>query len=283
MTLKINPLKEHIAAEVEGVGLTAPISDETFAELREALYRYAVLVFHGQDITDDQHVAFTEGFGTVELTIPSDPIGDGGPIGVLTNVDKDGNLIPPDDSRVLYAKANSLWHSDGSFRRKPLKASFLAAKVVPPEGGATEYASLVSPYAALSDEKKALIEDLKAEHSIANSREKIAPGLMSEEFLKDTPPVEQPLVREVADAGVKALLVGSYAGKIIGWPTDKGLALLDELLEWCVQPQYVYRHEWLAHDIVVYDNRLCLHRGTGWDRKSYKRILHRTTLAWDGA
>ena len=283
MALKISPLEEHIAAEVAGVDLTAPIAEETFAALRKALYRHAVLVFHDQDITDDQQVTFSAGFGAIENTIPSDPIGDGGPIGVISNVDKEGNLIPPDDGRVLYAKANTLWHSDGSFRRDPLKGSILCAKVVPPEGGATEYASLVAPYEALSDERKAEIADLQAEHSIAHSREQIAPGLMSEEFLKDTPPVDQPLVREISEAGVKALLVGSYAGRIIGWPVEKGQELLKELLEWCSQAQYVYRHEWAANDIVVYDNRLCLHRGIGWDRKSYKRILHRTTLAWDGA
>ena len=282
MSLRIKPLSEYIAAEVDGVDLTAAIGEETFAELREALSRHAVLVFHGQDITDDQQVAFSKGFGVLEMTIPSDPIGDGGPIGVISNVDKEGNLIPPDDSRVLYAKANALWHSDGSFRKTPLKGSILAAKVVPPEGGATEFASLVAPYELLSEEKKAEVADLQAEHSMAHSREQVAPGLMNEDFLRDTPPVPQPLVREIPETGKKALLVGSYAGRIIDWPTERGQAFLAELLDWCTQRRFVYRHEWLANDILVYDNRLCLHRGTSWDRKSHKRILHRTTLAWEG-
>ena len=242
-----------------------------------------MLVFHDQDITDQQQVIFSEGFGPLEMTIPSDPIGDGGPVGVISNVGKNGDIIPPEDNRTLYTEANTLWHSDGSFRRMPLKCSFLAAKIVPPEGGATEFASLVAPYVTLSDEKKEEIDDLKAEHSMVHSRAQIAPNLMSDEFLKDTPLVQHPMVRQIPETGEKALLVGSYAGKIIGWPVEKGRVLLQEMLEWCTQAQFIYRHEWLVNDILVYDNRCCLHRGTSWDRGSYKRVLHRTTLALDQA
>ncbi|HCN07154.1 MAG TPA: hypothetical protein DIT01_04410, partial [Lentisphaeria bacterium] len=99
MTVSTNPLTEHIGAEVQGVDLTAPIDEETFAQLRDALYRHAVLVFHGQQITDEQQVAFAEGFGTVEMMMPSDPAGDGGPIAILSNLDENGDIIPPDDTR----------------------------------------------------------------------------------------------------------------------------------------------------------------------------------------
>ena len=78
MPLTIRKLEEHIGAEVQGVDITSPIDAETFEQLRGALYEYAVLVFHDQDITDGQHVAFSEGFGPLEMTMPNDPIGDGG-------------------------------------------------------------------------------------------------------------------------------------------------------------------------------------------------------------
>ena len=171
MPLTIRKLKEHIGAEVQGVDLTAPIDTETFDQLRHALCEYAVLVFHNQDITDEQHVAFSEGFGPLEMTMPNDPIGDGGPIGVISNLDENGDIIPPKDSRTLYTVANTLWHSDGSFKRVPLRGSLLSAKVIPPEGGETEFASLTAAYAALPEQKKTDIEDLIAEHSIAHSRE----------------------------------------------------------------------------------------------------------------
>lgn len=281
--LEVRAIKEYIAAEVTGVDLTAPIGAETFAALRTALYRHAVLVLRDQEITDEDQVRFSEGFGRLEMTIPSDPIGDGGPVGVVSNLDPQGEIIPPSDARALYMQANRLWHSDGSFRRVPLKGSLLAAKRVPPSGGATEFASLVASYAALPEQKQQEIGSLQAVHSLAYSREQVAPNLMSSEFLRDTPPAEQPLVREISETAEKALLVGSYAGSVVGWPTTKGRSLLAELLAWCTQPHFVYRHEWEVHDIVVYDNRLCLHRGTAWDANKYKRVLHRTTLAWDEA
>ena len=282
MPLTIRKLGEHIGAEVQGVDIATPIDAETFAQLRGALCEHAVLVFHDRDITNEQHVAFSEGFGPLEMTMPNDPIGDGGPIGIISNLDENGNIIPPEDSRTLYTVANTLWHSDGSFKRVPLRGSLLSAKVIPPEGGETEFASLTAAYAALPEQKKADIADLIAEHSIAHSRAQIAPNLMDEAFQKDTPPVNQRLVRTIPETGKKALLVGSYTTRIHGLPIEEGKALLKELLEWSTQRQFVYRHTWRVNDLVVYDNRCCLHRGRSWDRGKYKRVLHRTTLAGDG-
>ena len=282
MRLTIKKLEEHIGAEVEGVDIASFIEAETFEQLRLALCKYGVLVFRDQDITDEQHVRFSEGFGPLEMTMPNDPIGDGGPIGIISNLDANGEIIPPEDPRTLYTVANTLWHSDGSFKRVPLRGSLLYAKVVPPEGGETEFASLTAAYTALPEQKKVKIDDLIAEHSIAHSRAQIAPNLMSNAFRRDTPPVNQRLVRTIPETGKKALLVGSYTTRVHGLPIEEGKALLKALLEWSTQPRFVYRHTWCVHDLVVYDNRCCLHRGRSWDRGKYKRVLHRTTLAGDG-
>ena len=149
---------------------------------------------------------------------------------------------------------------------------------VPPAGGETEYASLRAAWASLPEERQALIEDLAAEHSIAWSRQQIAPGLMDDQFLEDTPPAPHPLVRTTPETGEKALLVGSYATHVVGWPLEKGRALLAELLEWATQPRFVYRHEWRRHDLVMWDNVGCLHRGRPWDGR-HRRVMHRTTLS----
>ena len=281
MAFTFRKLTENIGAEVKDIDLTASISRETFAQLRTTLAEHAVLVFHDQEITDEQHVVFTEGLGKIEMTMRNDPIGDGGPVGVLTNLDENGKLIPPDDSRMVYHQCNGLWHSDGSFKRVPLRGSLLSAKAVPPDGGGTEFASLCAAYATLSDEKKASLEGLVAEHSLAHSRDQIAPNLMSKAFLEETPSQNQVLVRTIPETGKKALLVGSYATHIIGWPLEEGKALLKELLDWSTQLQFVYSHKWRANDLVVYDNMCCLHRARPWDGHKYARVLHRTTLAGD--
>ena len=280
--LDIRKLTEHIGAEVGGIDLRGPLTVETYRQLRLALSEYAVLVFRGQEITDEHHIQFSAGLGPLEMTIPSDPIGHGGPLGVISNVDEQGEIIAPDDARSLYTKGNMLWHSDGSFKPIPLRASLLAAKVIPPTGGNTEFASLVASYEALTATKKQQLEGLVAEHSLAHSRAQIGPGLMTDSFLSDTPPVPQPMVRPIPEIGKPALLVGSYTTRIVDYPLQEGRDLLAELLTWATQPEFVYSHQWQVHDLLVYDNRCCLHRGRDWDRGTYKRILHRTTLAGDG-
>ena len=274
-------MTEHIGAEVEGIDIGSSLDDETFQELRDAFRKYAVLVFHDQGMTDEQQVAFSEGFGPIEPSLANDPFGHGS-VFHISNVDEDGRIVPPEDTRSLYQSGNMLWHSDGSFRRVPLRASLLSAKIVPPAGGETEYASLRAAYAALPEAKKAELERLVAEHSMAHSRAQIAPNLISKAFQNEIPPVKQRVVRRVAETDENVLFIGSYASHIIGWPIEKGRSLLKELLEWSTQPQFVYRHTWRVNDLVMWDNRYCLHRGRQWDTGRHKRIMHRTTLAGDG-
>ena len=154
MTLTINKLGENLGAEVTEIDLESPIDDEVFDQVRRAFYKYSVLVFHDQDIDEDQHIAFSKRFGPLEATMVNDHSGGGGWVNHISNVDDKGNIIPPDDNRMLYNTANSLWHSDSSYKKVPARASLLFAEEVPPEGGGTEYASMKASYAALSEEKK---------------------------------------------------------------------------------------------------------------------------------
>ena len=282
MPVTVNKLHEQFGAEIQGVDITSPIDGETAEALRDAFSQYSVLVFHDQEITDEQHVAFSEHFGRLQMTIKSDPYGGGGPINRLSNVDENGEIIPPEDARMKYYFGNELWHSDGAFTRVPFRGSLLSAKVVPPEQGETEYACVHAAYAALPEEKKDSLEGLIVEHSMAHSRAQVAPDLVAEAFQKDAPPVQHALVRTIPETGEKTLLVGSYASHVVGWPIEEGRTLLKELLEWSTQRQFVYSHTWRANDLVMWDNRHCLHRARSFDSARYKRIMHRTALAGDG-
>ena len=275
--MNIKKIGANLGAAVEEVVL-ADLDAESVRTLQASFREHGVLVFRDQPVCDEQQVLFSEHFGTIEPTLPSDPYGGGGPINRITNVDENGNIIPAEDTRSLYQAGNMLWHADGSFRAEPLKASFLAAKVVPPTGGETEFASVRAAFADLLPDQKAGLEGLVVEHSMAHSRSQIAPGLMTEEFSKEAPPVRHPLVRRLPGSGEKVLHVGAYASHIIGWPEEKGRALLKELLEFAIRPEYVISHTWQASDLVMWDNRYCLHRGRPWEFGEYRRIMHRTTL-----
>jgi alpha-ketoglutarate-dependent 2,4-dichlorophenoxyacetate dioxygenase len=282
MTLSINKLGEYLGAEIHGIDLAVPIDDAVVDELKYAFYKYSVLVFHDQDIDDDQQIEFSKLFGPLEPTMVNDPSGGGGWINRLSNVDDEGNILPTSHQRMLYLKGNILWHSDSSYKKVPSRGALLYALEVPPEGGETEYASMKAGYAALAEEKKKAFEGLIAEHSLLHSRNKITPGLMDQKFKDEVPPVPQRLIRKLPETGEKTLFLGAHASHIIGWPVEKGRDLLDELLDWTTQPQFVYKHEWQTKDLVMWDNRCSLHRGRPWDAKSYKRVMRRTTLLGDG-
>jgi alpha-ketoglutarate-dependent 2,4-dichlorophenoxyacetate dioxygenase len=283
MAILINKLSNHFAAEVLGVDLRNLIDDDTFKQIRDAFYEHSVLVFRDQDINDEQQVAFSQRFGSLESSVKNNPYRGGGEfVIVLSNVNKKGEIVPPDSDKMRFLSGNMLWHSDSSFKRIPAKASLLSGREVPPEGGETEYASMRAAYASLPDEKKVLLEGLIAIHDYSYSRGQVAPDLLTQALKDEIPPVPQILIRTIPETGEKTLFIGSHASYIIGWSIEKSRALLKELLEWTTQPRFVYQHKWRRKDLVMWDNRCCLHRGRPWDGRKYRRVMHRTTLAGDG-
>lgn len=210
MPLALRELSSCLGVEVQSVvDLTQPLPPFVVSQLQAALDKHGVLVLRSQPCSDAQHVRFALSFGAVEAPLPGDPAAsrDGEPLFVMSNVDiETGQLIPPSDLRVRYADGNALWHSDGSFRPDPLRASLLSAKVVPPSGqGATEFASLTAAYAALSPSRQAEIDGLEAEFSLANSRRQLKTALSAiashevsetkEVSFSSVPPVRHPIVR----------------------------------------------------------------------------------------
>lgn len=282
MTVTHKKLTEHFVAEVAGVDIAAGVSGEDFAEVERLFNEHSVLVFCGQDIDDDQQAAFSRRFGELEKTIV---INDGGgtEIAIIANVHPETDeIIPPSDPRMVYNSGNEMWHSDSSFKAVPATASLLSGREVPPAGADTEFASMRAAYADLPEESRQRIEGLVAEHSILYSRSLIAPDLFSRDEAAEVPPVRQAVVRENPVNGLRNFYVGSHASHIEGMEIEEARALIRELVEFATRPEYVYVHEWRAKDLVMWDNRCCLHRGTSWDKARHRRVMHRTTVAGAG-
>ena len=161
-------------------------------------------------------------------------------------------------------------------------ASLLSGREVPPEGGETEYADLRGAWDALPADRRRGLPSLVAEHSFVYSRGLIGYDQFTDAERAAVPPVPQAVVRTHPATGRKSLYLGSHASHILGRPVDEGRALLRELLEFATQPQFVYRHVWRQHDLVMWDNRCVLHRGRPWDERRYRRVMHRTTVAGAG-
>jgi alpha-ketoglutarate-dependent 2,4-dichlorophenoxyacetate dioxygenase len=280
VTTRLTP---HFAAQVDGVDITRPLEERAWKEIRAALDEHSVLVFRGQPLDDDAQTAFSRRFGSLEVTRSINPAA-GTPFARQSNLDiKTGEVIPSDDRRMIYQLANMLWHSDSSFKKISSLCSLLSARIIPPEGGATEFASTRSAYPSLPDALKQRVETAIAVHDFSWSRDQIRPGFFTEKERAEYPPVRHPLVRTNPVNGRKNLFLGAHASHIVGMPAEDGRALLKELLEHVTQPEFRYRHEWQEGDLVIWDNRCVLHRATPFDTTRHKRLMQRTTVSGDPA
>jgi alpha-ketoglutarate-dependent 2,4-dichlorophenoxyacetate dioxygenase len=284
MVLAVRQLHPLFAAEICGVDVGRPLDAATVRALNEAIDRYAVLVFHGQELDDERQMAFARRFG--ELELPRSGRADvkrrlRPEISDISNLDEENRLRGRDDPRRFDQLGNRLWHTDGSFRRVPAALSMLYAHRVPARGprgnGETEFADLRAAYDALPEATKAEIEDLVALHDIAWSRGQLGFNDLLFGEKNVLPPVPQRLVRTHPGSGRKTLYIAAHASEIVGWPVPDGRLLLRELIEHATARDFVYRHEWREGDLVIWDNRCTMHRGRAFDEREVRDLRRVTT------
>jgi alpha-ketoglutarate-dependent 2,4-dichlorophenoxyacetate dioxygenase len=285
MALTIRQIHPVFVGEVSGVDLRRPLSRDEVAAIEAGMDRYAVLVFHDQDITDEQQVAFSRNFGEIEnsaggnVTRPEQKRL--GPLmNDVSNLAEDHKPLARDDRRRLFNLGNRLWHSDSSFRAVPAKYSLLSGRIVVDKGGNTEFADMRAAYDSLDDATKAEVEGLVCEHSLIYSRGLLGFTELSDEERAMFRPVRQSLVRTHPVTGRKSLFLSSHAGTIVGWPVPEARAFLRDLTEHATRPENVYVHRWRRFDLVMWDNRQTMHRVRRFD-ETQVRDMRRTTVAGD--
>ena len=275
-----------LAAEVQGIDLTKPLSPEEVAAVHAGMDEFAVLVFHDQPLTDEQQLAFTRSLGEIEHAIGTslrapDEYRLPTTFADVSNLDKNNQIYAREDRRRLFALGNRLWHSDSSFKVVPAKYSLLHARIIPSKGGNTEFADMRAGYDALDDETRALVSDLVCEHSQIFSRQQLGFTDFTDEERERFAPVRQCLVRTHPVTGRKSLYLASHAGGIVGWPVPEARAFLRDLIEIATQRQFVYSHRWRVGDLVMWDNRQTMHRARPFPAHE-PRDVRRTTLVGDG-
>jgi len=282
MAITVVPVTPSFAAEVGDVDLSRPLEAADVAAIKGAFAKYAVLIFPDQQLSQDQHLDFARHFGPLETTIgvyrKDAPLRLRQEFADVSNLAHD-NEVWGKDSRVrMFQLANRIWHTDSSFKRLPAYASLLYARSIAPVGGHTEFADERAAYDALPDETKRRLTGLVAEHSIFNSRARLGFTNFSEEERQGLPPVPQVMVRTIPESGRKSLYLASHAGRIFGMGEREGRALIDELIAHATARQFVYTHRWRLHDLVIWDNRCTMHRGTEFDDLRWKRDVQRATV-----
>ena len=280
----IQPIHADFAAEIFDIDLSKKQSSADVNLIKEAFWKYAVLVFPDQKLSLDQHVEFATLFGPIEMNVNTYQeevkkhrfdyrVSD------ISNLDEEDNILAENSRKRMSGLANRLWHTDSIFRHKPALASALYALTVVPIGGKTEFADTRAAWDALPDKTKNKIDKLIVEHSIFHSRAKIGFTNFTEKEKAALPPSRQVLVRNIPESHRKAIYIASHAMRIIGMSDLEGVALLDELMAHATQPQFIYSHRWRVGDLVIWDNRCTLHRGTDYDEKRFKRDMRRATVS----
>ena len=284
MSASIFPVTPRFAAEVGDLDLRYPIAPDDLAAVRVAFQSYAVLVFPAQDLSAEQHLAFAANFGplerTVQLAMKSEKLRVREEIADVANMGPDGKLWKKDSRmRAFQLQGNRLWHTDSSFKAPTGYASLLYARSVPPVGGHTEFADLRAAYETLPAATKERLRGLMAEHSLLYSRGKLGFTDFNDEERKAFAPVVRPLVRTLPDSNRSTLYIASHVGRIRGLSDDEATTLMNELTAHATQRQFVYTHRWRVGDVVMWDNRCTMHRGTDYDDLRWPRDMQRATTS----
>ncbi len=285
MQLKIQPAdtsRPGFAGLVTGLDIAAGVSKEQAAAIEEAIDLYGVLIFPDQKLNDEQQYQFSEHFGPMEQATGdiaqkserrlSMNIND------ISNLDKDGKVLKRDDRARLFGLGNMLWHSDSSFKTVPARYSLLSGRVVPQSGGNTQFADMRAAWDTLDEALKEECLDLICNHSQLYSRGKLGFDDFTDEERKKWAPVKQRLVRRHPRTQRLSIFLSSHIGGIDNWPVPEARLFIGDLNEHATQPQFVYSHVWKQWDLVMWDNRVLMHRARRYDH-SVQRDLRRTTVS----
>jgi alpha-ketoglutarate-dependent 2,4-dichlorophenoxyacetate dioxygenase len=282
MSITISPVTPDFVAEIGDVDL-GNLAEAELAEVKETFWKYAVLIFPDQKLSANQHLAFARHFGPIETDRVLDqkvtPHRLDQSFADISNLSPEGRIWDADSRQRMYKAGNKLWHTDSSFKRRPGLASLLYSTTVAPVGGHTEFADQRAAYDALPAAMKTKLTGLVAEHSIATSRRKSGFTEFNADENGRLPPVPQAMVRTIPQSRRKSLYVASHAGRIFGMPEKEGAVLIEELIAHTTQRQFVYTHRWRANDLVMWDNRCTMHRGTDYDDLRWVRDMRRATVS----
>ena len=275
MSIEFEPVKPHIGAIVH-VDRASLFTEETARRCREMLDARTVLVFPRAHLTDAEQLAFTDLLGA-RINITSTAVTDRPAEEPVYQVTLDRKI----NRQPEYVLGTFFWHMDGiTVDMPPPKATLLSARHVAAAGGQTEFASTYAAYAHLPEADKTAIDGLRAVHSVAASLRPIADAIPEADRERVTSiglVKDHPIVWKRKN-GRSSLVIGTTADHVQGMSIAHGRALLSRLVEWAVQPDFIYRHHWQEGDFVVWDNTGAMHRVLPYDADS-GRMMHRTSIA----
>jgi len=278
--LTFKPLHPTFMAQASAVDLREVTDQAVLQEIRQAMSQFGVLVFRDQQFDNDEQIEFAKRLDgelhakTSSRVLAKNRYGNEA-LTDISNVGPQGQILANDDRRRMNGICNRIWHTDASFEQPAGRYSMLYARNIPPVRADTEFADMRAAHDALDEQTRQTIADLHVYHSIVYSRHVMGFDFSTEEAAL-LPGATHPLVRTFPD-GRKALYLASHAERVTEWDVPSGRLLLKDLIEHATRPQFLYSHEWAKGDLVIWDNRMTMHRARPFDDVKYKRELTRVT------
>ena len=271
MNIEVGPVSGGVGVEIHNVDIKQGLSDSAFETLRDAFVTHGLIFLRDQDITPDEHIAFAQRWGDININrfFPR-----------LDGYDQIATVTKEPDQIVNIGGG---WHTDHSYDHVPALGSILIARETPPVGGDTLFACMYKAYDTLSDGMKQTLEGMKAVHS---SRHVFGEQSNYRETLKDrfsnaedaTQDAVHPVVITHPESGRKALYVNpAFTLHFEGWTTAESQPLLDYLYAHAAQLEHTTRFQWAPGSIAFWDNRCTWHYALN-DYHGTRREMHRITI-----
>ena len=255
-------LHSDFGIEVEGVDLAALDAERDYPALRRLFETQSLLLFRGQDLDDAAHMRLASLFGPLEDRGDFD----GFRVSRVSNTDLNAQPKGVQDERRnrLNLESNMLWHTDSTFLPVPALANILHARVLPETGGNTELVSTRAGWKRLDPALKEKIRNAVFLHRYSHSRRKIDPELAEAEIFTKWPATRWRSLWCNPATGEDAVYIASHAYGVDGMAAAEGAALIDAVVAALTGPEAVYSHAWEVGDVLIFDERATMHRGTPW-------------------
>jgi taurine dioxygenase len=277
MTISVRNLDAALGAEVGGIDLSGPLAQDDVKAIEEVWRDRLVVVFHRQELSDPQLIAFSRNFGELDPPGPNpygEPFNKEHPeLNVISNVVENGKPIGN------LGDGEAVWHADMTYVDVPPKAAMLHSLEIPPTGGNTYFANMFAAYETLpADLKTATAGKIAVHDASTNSAGMLRKGYKKVTDVRDVVGARHPLIRTDPGTGRKALFLGRRPNAyVLGLDVPDSEALLDALWAHATQPRFAMCHEWKVGDLLMWNNLSVLHRRDPFDPRS-RRIMHRSQI-----
>ena len=269
--MKVEPISHAAGARIIDIDLSQEMDATTFSKVHQAWLDHHVLVFPGQDLSEEDQVRYTQRFGELGTRSRNVDWSEKGRVShpgtmLISNIREDGKPIGSlPDGEMLY-------HSDGAYAKRPYRYTLLYAMEIPSSGGNTLFANTAKAYEALPKILKSKLENCHAEHMYyANNNQ-------DEETRSLSGLRQHPVIVAHEETGKPAIYASRLmTSKIVELPEDESNEVLEKLFDHLERPEFVYEHVWTPGDFVVWDNRCLNHARTDFS-EGERRLLRRTTV-----